>query len=179
VDVLTYLAIRSYYNYKDRNSYPAYETIADRMGMSKSFVMDSTDRLIKAGFINKQRRFNNSNVYTFKGATIIDKIPVEVLLLDLSIYEKAMLVLLRQCCEGTPTDISINMTNIAAMLGISYKVVNAQMHSLLEQGYVEEKINRITKRVIGYKLTSVIDWDYDTDYKLDSKEEELRVLLIT
>jgi DNA-binding MarR family transcriptional regulator len=179
VDVLTYLAIRYYYNYEDRNCFPAYETIAGKIGMSRAFVMDSTDRLVKAGYINKQRRLDKSNLYTFKGATIVDKIPVEVLALHLSIYEKAMLVLLRQCCEGTDTDILISMTNIAARLGISYKVVNAQMHSLLDQGYVEEKINRNTKRVIGYKLTSLVDWSYDTDYKPNPDGKASGVLLIT
>lgn len=182
MDVLTYITIKSYYNYDKKNCFPAIDTIAERMGASRSLVIDSTTRLVKAGFIRKTKRFKESNLYSFKGFDTVDKIPVEVLDLDLSVYEKAMLILLRQCCEGTRINVHGNITQIANKLGLTYKTVYTQLSALIDKGYVEElpKNRRYGNQV--YILSRLIDWSYDTDagdgYPVNStKYEDIRIII--
>lgn len=160
IDVLTYVTIRSFDNYTDKECFPAYETIAERMGASRSLVIKSVKRLVQAGYLIKRRRYDQSNLYFFPNADIVDKIPVEVLELDISIYEKAMLLLLRQCCVGTRINISGNIKDIADKLGLSYKVVYTQIKSLVEKGLVTEFL---IYKSNTYVLSNLIDWSYSTD----------------
>jgi DNA-binding transcriptional ArsR family regulator len=165
VDALTYITIRSFNNTQTQECYPAIDTIAEIMCMSRWFVIQSMKRLVNDGYMIKQNRFKKSNVYFFAGFPITDKIPVEVLTLDLSAYEKAMLVLLRQCCVGTRINVEGDVKQIAEKLGLSYKTVYTQLTSLIEKGYVEKLPNRKRSDIFIYRLTSLLDWIYNTDFQ--------------
>lgn len=160
VDLLTYVAVKSFRNHQDNSCYPAYETIGQRMGASRSFVISSVDRLIKSGFMFKDKRYNNSNKYHFVGNDLSTKVPPQILQLDLSIYEKAMLLVMRQFASGTPTTIMHDITWISNKLGVTYKTVYTQIQGLIAKGYLVEKIHYKATR---YELTDLLDWYYERD----------------
>lgn len=101
----------------------------------------------------------------------MNKIPLEVLSSDLSMYEKSMLIILRQFCVGTPVDLFYHNTKqIAKDLGVTYKTVYTQVQLLIRKGYVEEKMCSFTKKVNGYRLTARVDWYYSFDLGLYQSE---------
>lgn len=179
LDALTYITIRSFNNYRTGECYPAYGTIAERMGMSKSFVIDSVKRLADNHYLKKQKRYSYSNRYQFISCPVTEKIPFEIFALDLTPNEKAMLILLRQCCVGTRVNIHYNLSKIASVLGVTYKTVYTQIKSLIEKGYVNEirKPGKIKR--CYYKLTELVDWSYKEDAETSLPEvENIKVIFI-
>ena len=162
VDLLTYVAIKSFLNHQDKSCYPAYETVGKLIGASRSFVAESVSRLEKSGLMAKQNRYHTSNKYYFKsnGKMLPCQIPVEILALDLSIYEKAMLIILRQFDAGTITYIMRDITWIAKELGVTYKTVYTQAQALIKKGYLVEKT---FGKKTSYELTDLFDWYFPWD----------------
>lgn len=162
VDLLTYVAIKSFLNHDKNDCFPAYETVGHLIGASRSFIAESVSRLEKSGLMVKHNRPNTSNTYYFRSSRkdLTSKIPVQLLRLDLSVHEKAMLLMLRQFDAGTITCIMHDINWIANQLGVTYKTVYTQVQALINKGYlVEKKVNKKTY----YELTDLFDWYFEWD----------------
>jgi len=152
------------------------------MGASKSFVMDSVKRLIRSGYIRKHKVAYLSNQYYFTPFDITDRIPPEILDLDLSIYEKAMLLVLRQFCIGLPHRTFSPIKDIASEIGLSYKTVHKQITSLIEKGYVIERRMKFTDKKDGFDISPKIDWWFEYNRPssgYNSKDIVTEILIIT
>jgi biotin operon repressor len=179
-DILTYIAVRSYLNNKTQACFPSYESISKKMGASKKFVMQSINRLLACNLINvfKSSKARVSNRYAFKELETFDRIPPELLeLKDLSVHEKAMLLLLRQCCISRSMEISNSYKELSQVLGLSYKAIYTQVESLIAKGYVIEKKRIRTTSVKSWQLSNLIDWHYD-DTKEEKEVEHLNLIFV-
>lgn len=166
LDALTYATIRSFHNSTTGLCYPAYETIADKAGMSRSFIINSVKRLEKAGFLNitHSKKKHICNQYHFGELPRFERIPYELFDADLSANQKAMLLCLRQFFNEGKLTSTYTIAGFAKLLGVSYKTVYSQFISLVDKGYIDEKhiiFKGKTKNKNRLKLTEKIDWHYD------------------
>lgn len=182
LDILTYVAIKSFKNSTDELCYPSYETIAEIMGASKGHVMNSVNRLNKSTFLYAYkfpRNSRKSNHYSFPKFALNDKIPREIFNLDLTLHEKAMILVLRQFCVGLPTSIFANIKTIANHIGVTYKTIYTQVNSLIEKGSVIKKCHKIDKRWDTLELSDQMDWwfIYDLPPIDNNKKEKVSVMI--
>lgn len=161
LDVLTYVAIKSFDNPEQR-CFPSYETIADKSGLSRTFTVESVDRLETSKYLSvyREKKFkapNRSypNRYSFPDYEEFNQVPLELLSSsDLTSNEKAMLLLLKQF-SNSPKDIIGSITTFADDLGLSYQTIRKQYNSLVNKGYLDD--SRLKS-----KLTKLlkIDWSF-------------------
>jgi DNA-binding MarR family transcriptional regulator len=166
LDALTYVTIRSFHNSTTGLCYPSYETIADKAGMSRSFIINSVKRLEKAGFllITHSKKKHTCNQYHFGELPRFERVPYELFDADLSANQKAMLLCLRQFFNEGVLNSTKTIANFAKLLGISYKTVYSQFVELIAKGFINEKhkiMKGQTKSLIWLKLSDKIDWHYD------------------
>lgn len=154
-DVLTYVALRSFNNVKYNSCFPALQTIAEKAGISKKFVSKSIERLEAAEFINVFRsgKLRIGNRYMFRKFQYFDKIPYDLFSCnDLSLYEKSMLLCLREVGH-TPVDLQGTISELANMLGVTYKTLYCQLNSLIQKGYIKRESSN------WHRLLKV-DWNF-------------------
>jgi DNA-binding transcriptional MocR family regulator len=70
-DLRVYIAIISHRNSKTKECFPGRKRIAELTGIDESAISRSLTRLENGGFIQRKKRYNNSNEYLF---TSIDEI---------------------------------------------------------------------------------------------------------
>jgi predicted transcriptional regulator len=179
VDILTYVTIRSFRNPDNYNCYPGYETIAKRMGASKSFVMDSVKRLECSGYMRIHKIAYLSNQYYFTPFDITDRVPTEFFNLDLTIYEKAMLLVIRQFCVGLPHITFSSIKQISINIGVSYKTIHKQVTSLIEKGFVRQRVMKNTGEKDGFDISPMIDWlfKYDRNDNEENDKQDYRLMI--
>lgn len=151
------------------------------MGGSKSFVIKSVKRLINAGYIRKHKVAYLSNQYYFTEYDINDRVPREMLGLELSIYEKAALLILRQFCEGVPHQTGYDISYMSSKMGVTYKTLYTQIKSLVEKGFVKDRTYKHSREKYGFDISPKIDWwyEYDQPFKSeDSKSEDTALLIM-
>jgi hypothetical protein len=156
LDVLTYVSLRSFNN-PNNGCFPSYESIAERAGLSRTFVIESIKRLEKAKFINVYRTGfiapNKScvNHYSFRKEISFNSIPYDIFKVEeLTPNEKAMLLLIVQSSFNY-RDVWISLQKDAKGLGLTYNVYYKQFNSLIKKGFLEMKNKYV------YKLKK-IDW---------------------
>lgn len=164
-DILTYVTLRSYNNSTDNKCFPAYETLASRSGMSRTFIIQSIKRLHKLGAIDIEPPCEEraSNSYYFEECKHFQRIPYEVFSADLTANEKAMLLCIRLISDGIM--IIGNPSAISKNLGLSYNTFYPLFKSLKDKGYIEERKRykkgvEIKSRFKNFNLTDKIDWTY-------------------
>ena len=180
LDVLTFTAVKSFDN-PNEQCFPSYETIAEKARLSKDFVMDSIQRLEDANYLSvyrnpKFRGPNRSypNKYFFPEFEVYNPIPLEVLNVeDLTAYEKAMLLLLRQFA-ASPSDIHGSMDDFSNKLGLTKRTIYKQYLSLNKKAYLDK--GRLRK----HQLTTLlkIDWSYPEHLKINKISKPIVNLLI-
>jgi Mn-dependent DtxR family transcriptional regulator len=159
-DTLIYCALRSFDN-KYNGCYPAYETIAKRAGCSRDFVIKSIRRLKSAELIsvNKSKKIKVVNRYSFSESYVFEQIPYQIFDEDaLTLYEKSMLLCLRQFFIIGKLRCLYTLKSMAEMLGISYKIVHQQVASLIKKGYITQDAG-VKKNLRVF--TDKIDWNWD------------------
>jgi len=141
-DLLTYTALRSYRNEGSRKCFPSLETLAKRMNVCKTFVIESIRRLENAKFISVWRspEMKVVNHYYFMEPTYFDRIPYEFLYIkDLTLHEKSMLLALREMTDVmSPFDIYGTIKELAFTLCMTYKTLHKQLTSLIAKGYIKQ-----------------------------------------
>lgn len=156
-DALTYLTIRSFHNSSTYECFPAYETIAERAGVSRSFVASSLKRLKDSDLIQITSGGKDiSNRYKFAKFVVFEKIPYEIFdIKDLPLSAKSMLICLRQFFNEGWLSTTSSIVQIAEYLGLSYKTVYTQIEILKSKAYIEERGSG--KRCVMV-LTDRIQW---------------------
>lgn len=169
-DLLTYVSIRSFYNSKTGTCKPSYDTIARVSGMTKKFLTESIKRLEQSGYLTVRRsqKKRTSNQYSFKEVDSFNRIPYGILEADdLTSYQKAMLLALRQCVESlTLQFMHSDINTLSALLQLSYKTVYTQYNALVGKGYIS-KVDKTYKH--GFSRTTAflsdkINWQYDNSH---------------
>lgn len=181
LDVLTFTAVKSFDN-PNAQCFPSYESIAEKAGLSRSFVMDSIQRLDEAKYLSvyrspKFRAPNKSypNKYFFPEPKVYNPIPLEVFKAeDLTGYEKAMLLLLRQFAIS-PSNIDGSMDDFSSKLGLTKRTIYKQYLSLNKKGYLDK--SRLKKNKITNLLK--IDWSFQEGFKPNLMIKPLLDLIIT
>lgn len=170
LDTLIYTSLKSFDNVADGDCFPRHETIAERAGMSKRFVVDSIKRLEAAGLITVKRSDKKkvANRYYFKEHKHFEQIPYDFFdATDLTPNEKALLICLRQFfIHGLLTCID-KFSVLVHWLGLSYATVKPLYNSLVEKGYIQEKfkiyrngnstlvIKRLTDKISWHKMSCI------------------------
>lgn len=169
LDLLTYVAIKSFDN-PEAECFPSYETIAERAGLSRDFIIRSINRLKeakyiriwrKAGFQSPNKSYPNHYYFTkIAKSDYFFMIPYEVLNQPrLTAHEKAMLICLYQF-GITPYELHGSINTFAKHLGLTYKAVHNQYKSLVSKGYLDDsklKKNRTTQlKLIDLNFTQYL-----------------------
>lgn len=171
-DILTYVAIRSYYNSKVKYCYPSYKTLAKRSGLGSKFLSQSIKRLEKAGYLEVWRmgKTRVSHCYKFKENGVFQKIPYAVLdCVGLTTHEKSMLLLLREYFNDS-LECSLSISEIASSSGLSYRTLHNQLEALILKGYIlQEIVESLESQTVskGFRLSNKIAWKF--------KENSIRV----
>jgi len=166
LDVLTYVAIRSFYNTEDGYGYPPYEKIMERSGLGRTFLAQSIKRLELAGYLNikHSNRDGTCNQYKFGKLFYFERVPYEFLNVpDLTKYEKAILLCIRQFFHHGLLQCAYDTTKLSDLLGLSYNQVYKPLRALIDKGYVAEWLVLSKKTDSSYKrmlLTNKLDWRY-------------------
>jgi len=186
MDALVYAALKSFnsqfayekmFRPKDIYSegcFPAIATIAKQAGLSKGTVVTSLKRLEAANFITVTRfgKKRIANHYWFPDLDNCFTIPFKLFMAeDLTASEKAMLICIRQFYIGVELACMFTevISQIARHLGLSYKTVYTQYISLVEKGYVIDKVELYKKdyqkRTI--QLSDKLNWIFLAEPEID------------
>lgn len=167
LDALTYVTIRSFYNTDDGYGYPSYEKIMELSGLGRTFLSESIKRLETAKFlkITHSKAKGTCNQYHFDKLDHFERIPYEFFeIKELTVYQKAMFLCLRQFFIHGKLQCADSITTIAKWLGVSYKQVRSNYNALLAKGYIKEKHGPAHHNSKGYVtkiFTDKIDWNYE------------------
>nr|WP_255713465.1 helix-turn-helix domain-containing protein [Pedobacter sp. Leaf132] len=164
-DILVYVALRSFD--KLDGCFPMYETIAERARCSRSYVFKAIKRLKQAKLITVRPSAKRTeqckspvNEYEFEESYLFERIHYSIFDAELSLYDKAMILNLRQFFGREYLNPLYTLKDIATELGLTYKIVNQRVNSLIACGYIERAIatpkNRKPQK--KYKFTEKMDW---------------------
>ena len=64
-DAVVYLTLRKYENWETHETFVSIATIAEKLHLSRKYVLEAVDRLEKAGYIAISKGRNNRNIYHF------------------------------------------------------------------------------------------------------------------
>lgn len=167
LDALTYATIRSFWNTDTGYAYPPYEKIMERSGIGRTFLSQSIKRLENADLltITHSDRAGTCNRYHFGKLPRFERIPYELFEVeDLTIYEKALLLCLRQFFNEGLLQCNHSITAFADLLGVSYRQVHRHLRSLISKGYIQERAiiyKHGTKAANRFYLSDKLNWKYD------------------
>jgi DNA-binding MarR family transcriptional regulator len=166
-DALIYITTRSFLNTASGNCFPSYETIAEKAGVSRTFVSKSLKRLKASGLLTTHTRKvatnrNLPNQYVFDDFKQFEQIPVEIFDCDdLSYTEKAMMICLRQFFIHGPLQCTYTIKTMADSLGITSRMLSAQLTGIIDKGYVIKTLRKLrdgTRLKSKYALSDKLPW---------------------
>lgn len=171
-DILTYIAIRSYYNHTDKYCYPSYKALSQLSGLSRKFLSLSVKRLDKSGFIQlwKVGTKRVSHWYLFNAILNYQRIPLTLFAAPITVHEKSILLILSEHCESGST-CYLSITEIAALSGLSYRTIYRQYQALRLKGYILEGMyaDPLEETLIKYfKLTDKLKWNLSSKLTIQS-----------
>jgi DNA-binding MarR family transcriptional regulator len=158
LDTLVYASLRSFNNAANGDCFPTHETIAGRAGLSKRFVINSIRRLETAGLVKVERstkvKVSNQYYFDLPGTQLsMARIPFELFyILNLTPYEKAMLICIRQFFEHGFLKCMYNVKKLANYLGLTYRIVSKQYHQLVAKHYITELRVNFKCKAKGYNV---------------------------
>lgn len=145
LDVLIYVTIKSFDN-PVKGCFPAFETIAKRSGLCRTFVNESIKRLEKAEYLSvyREKKLESKNKsypnqYSFRDEDPFNPVPYDIFSAnDLTSNEKSILLLLRQF-SVTDFEIYGDVKHFSKELELSYQTVKKQYDSLIRKGYLNPR----------------------------------------
>lgn len=167
LDALVYAAIRSFFNSRSGYAYPPYEQIMKRTGLGRTFISQSITRLEQQKLLTIDRSHGQGtcNRYHFGNLDRFERIPYSLFeAADLTPYQKAMLLCLRQFFNQGLLQCTYRIKEIAVQLGLSYSQVSKPLKALIAKGYIEEKVflhKSLDKARLWMAFTDKIDWLYE------------------
>jgi len=184
-DVLVYVALRSFD--KLDGCFPMYETIAERAKCSRSYVINAIKRLKQAELITVQPSAKRTeqckspvNKYEFEDSYLFERIHYSIFDAELGLYDKAMILNLRQFFALEMINPLYTLKDIAKKLGLTYKIVNQRVNSLIRNGYMERIITTHRKRKPKkkYKFTHKMEWIWDYNkFKVNPPKIKFKLII--
>lgn len=180
LDILTYVTIKSFDN-SNKDCFPSYETIAERSGLSRTFIIESISRLENSNYLITERRgyrtstrcYPNQYKFTIEEDYFL-MISYEIFkATDLTNNEKAMLLALRQFAI-TPYHLYGSLKEIAQDLNLPTTTINKQYYSLVKKGYLDK--SELKQKIT--LLTNRIDWNFTAYLKINNSTERSAVTLM-
>lgn len=180
LDILTYVTITSFDN-SNKDCFPSYEAIAERSGLSRTFIIESISRLENSNYLISERRgyLTPTRCYPNRYKFTIEEdyffmIPYEIFQTkDLTNNEKAMLLALLQFAI-TPYHVYSSLKEIAQNLNLPTTTINKQYYSLVRKGYLDK--SKLKDRIT--LLTNRIDWNFAEYLKINNSAEQSEVTLM-
>lgn len=175
-DLVVYVAVRSFNG--DKGCFPTYETIAERAGCSRDYVIDAIKRLeaVKMLECKRAKGIKKPNRYKFTKYYRFERIPYKFFTLKsrLTINQMGILLCLRSVLLGGKQYSTVKI--LAEILGLTRKQLDGQLTALIKKGYVEQVRSSLGKR---YELTDKFKWIYDySKQKLGGIKVENRAPII-
>lgn len=178
-DLLTYATLRSYHNTKANRCYPSYETLAEKSGMCRDYIIQSVARLELYGIIKikRSKKKDLSNQYYFAEFEHFERIPFELLDAEISSTNKAVLLLLR-FVFGSFLMTSRSITSISKELGMTYDTLYPRIKALVKLGYLEIRYHKGDTKKKQLFLTDKINWKYDFRSKKAKVKEKKKTCVL-
>jgi len=184
-DILIYGIVKSFRNSETGLCCPSYESIAKIANTGRKFVSESLQRLEKAKlvFIDRSNKPKVVNRYYFARLDYYNRIPVEVMKVNLTANQKAMLICMAQFFIGEGIRIPRNIKDKAARLGLSYKMLYSQYMPLVKEGFIIETVKQYKfsdQSKVYHELSDKIEWIYhnnDKHYKESLDKKRLKFIM--
>lgn len=126
--------------WQTHETFVSIATIAEKLHVGRKFVLDSIDRLIKAGYITITKGQNNRNIYHFNEYKTFQGFSDEFLdNTDLSMEEKGYLAMIQQYMrldDGQTGKISMTDKELADHIGLSRRSVASYNMALRNKGFL-------------------------------------------
>lgn len=139
-DAVVYLTLKKYENWQTHETFVSIATIAEKLHVGRKFVLDSIDRLVKAGYITITKGQNNRNIYHFNEYKTFQGFSDEFLdNPDLSMEEKGYLAMIQQYMrldDGQTGKISMTDKELADHIGLSRRSITTYNTSLRNKGFL-------------------------------------------
>ena len=173
-DILTYIAVRSFYNHTDKYCYPSYKALSELSGLSRKFISLSVKRLYKAGFFSlwKVGKRRVSHWYLFDEMVKFQRIPLSLFSAPLSVHQKSMLLVLSEYCELGICFQTI--TEIASSSGLSYRTIHRQYQALCLKGYILEGMyaDPLEETLTKYfKFSNELKWKHQIYNRTNAEDD--------
>lgn len=148
-DKMVYAAIRRYMNADNRECFPSYTTICGTLKTGRTKVANAIDRLVAAGFLQKNQSGTGKyvkNSYYFPITEFdkkFEKFTDEFLDLDLPLNVKEYYMDIQQFLYGKETGTgrcSLSNAELARRTGWSIASIKRYNTVLIEKGYLEEDV---------------------------------------
>jgi predicted transcriptional regulator len=162
-DLLIYISIRSFDG--NEGCFPSYESIAKRARGCRTYAIKAVKRLedTKLITVEHSKQKDVSNRYKFAKSKRFEQITYQIFNVDLTMYEKSMLLCLRQLVNTTGSGKTHQTVNqISDFLGLSYRQVYKPLMSLIKKGFVEQGRDKLGKFIA---FTDKISWNMDYSKK--------------
>lgn len=139
-DAVVYLTLKKYENWETHETFVSIATIAEKLHLSRKYILEAVDRLEKAGYIAISKGRNNRNIYHFNEYKTFQGFSDDFLdNPNLSIEEKGYLAMIQQYMrldDGQTGKISMTDKELADHIGLSRQRINAYNTSLRNKGYL-------------------------------------------
>jgi DNA-binding MarR family transcriptional regulator len=173
-DQLIYIAVRSFYNSKDKYCYPSYITIAKRAGVSPKTVAASIKRLNAAKLIEVWKIGKTRHYHSYRFPEFENYLKISYGIFDipnLTMFERSMLIMLFEYLdEDYKTALTISELEIAS--GETYKTIYTQLKSLQNKGYIAVKLKECDTDRTLIKVITISD---RLKSQLPKKLEEVQI----
>ena len=164
LDALTYITIRSFNNTEKGYAWPPYEKIMERSGLGRTFLSQSIKRLANAKLIEIRHSVKEGicNRYYFGEPKSFECIPYTIFQADLTAYEKAMLLLLKQFFVQGCHMTHLTINDFANALGLSYQQVYKPFKVLIAKGYTDDDVfkKNSNSQVHWKSFTNKLNWNF-------------------
>ena len=167
------MTLRSFLNSDNKKCFPSHETLGEKAGMSKTYVIKSIGRLESAGLIKVERSriLRVSNKYFFAKVDSPSKIPFDFFEVeDLTANQKGMLLCLRQFFQCLSLSHLSDIKRLANVLGLTYQQVYKQYMPLVSKGFIIETVKSMgTSCDKTYTVKSLnldrMNWNFHVEAK--------------
>lgn len=147
-DAVVYLFMRRYENWETHETFVSIAVVAERLHMGRRSVMESIERLERAGYITITKGQSNRNVYHFNEYKTFEGFSDEFLdNPNLSIEEKGYLAMIQKFMyldsQNENGTITMSEKELADRLGLSKRQITNYNQSLKSKGFLSCQQSRL------------------------------------
>ena len=166
LDALTYITIRSHDSTKNGYAHPSYEAISELSGLGRTFISESIKRLEKTKLMRIQHSKVDGvcNRYYFSKLESFECIPYTLFAADdLTIYEKAILLCLKQFFVFGCHMSDYTIKQFSKALGITYNQLYKPYKALIAKGYINGDVfaeSSFKGKPVWKGMTNKLNWNF-------------------